>query len=548
MGIKILAIHDGHNASAAVFDGRRLVSAISEERLNREKFYWGFPTLSIAQALSDAGMEMDDIEAIAVSHLGAGAYARRKLSALSTYDPRFFLGHLYNVFVSFARERTIRKLAGRREVYFCDHHRAHAASAYYFGESDEALVVTIDALGDQLSHTAYEVKNDVWKPLAYGGASASLGAFYASVTEGLGFRANRHEGKVVGLAALGDPDGAKEYISDLVTLDTDGLSFRRAPYASMKGAVERALRNGVSRESIAACAQNKLEELVIAHVRALLKKTDVRYLVCAGGVFANVKLNQRLLEECGVEDFFIQPAMGDEGLVLGAALAYLSARGETGLVAPLDSLYLGNAASESDVRRAAQAAGLAVEELNDPARDTAHLVTTGRIVGWFDGRMEFGPRALGHRSILADPRTRGINEILNTRLHRSDFMPFAPSVLAERATEIFDVRGAKLAAEFMTITMNVRPAWRERVPAIVHADHTARPQLVERGRNPHYYDVIQAFAEHTGIPLVLNTSFNIHEEPIVSSAEDALRSLRVGAVDCIVFNNKYLVRGEKSRA
>ncbi|HEY4522735.1 MAG TPA: carbamoyltransferase C-terminal domain-containing protein, partial [Candidatus Paceibacterota bacterium] len=185
---------------------------------------------------------------------------------------------------------------------------------------------------------------------------------------------------------------------------------------------------------------------------------------------------------------------------------------------------------------------------NDPARDTAHLVTTGRIVGWFDGRMEFGPRALGHRSILADPRTRGINEILNTRLHRSDFMPFAPSVLAERATEIFDVRGAKLAAEFMTITMNVRPAWRERVPAIVHMDNTARPQLVERGRNPHYYDVIQAFAEHTGIPLVLNTSFNIHEEPIVSSAEDALRSLRVGAVDCIVFNNKYLVRGEKSRA
>ena len=541
MGKKILAIHDGHNASAAVFDGARGLSAVSEERLNRGKFFRGYPMLAIDRALADAGVGMQDIECVAVSHLSSTAYAKRKFSHFSTYNPRYFAGHVYNVLESFRREKKIHAL-GDKEFYFCDHHRAHAASAYYMCGWEDALVITIDALGDQLSHTAYFAQNDSWQLLAEGGAKASLGAFFAAVTEGLGFKANRHEGKVVGLAAMGTANEAAPFLSGLVVLTDDGRSFRRKPYAEMKQAVERALTSGVSRESVAACAQHMLEELVLGHVRILMKETGARRIACAGGVFANVKLNQRILEESGIEDLFIQPAMGDEGLVLGAPLAYLSSIGERPPLRALEHLYLGNAASEEEILESVKVAGMKIEVLKNPAEDTAQILVRGEIVGWFDGRMEFGPRALGARSIIADPRTRDINGILNKRLQRSDFMPFAPSVLENRADEVFDVRGARLAAEFMTITMNVRPLWADKVPAIVHADRTARPQFVRRSSNSAYFDVIDAFSRLSGVPLVLNTSFNIHEEPIVSSPEDAIRALQSNAVDCVVFNNRYVVR------
>ncbi len=544
MGEKILALHDGHNASAAVFDGPELLAAISEERLNREKFYWGFPHRSVPEALKLAGVEMSDIDCIAVSHLSTRAYLARKLSTISTYDPRYFLGHIYNCFESYRRERTIRGFGGKRSYYFADHHRAHAASAYYFAGKRDALVVTIDALGDGLSHTAAEVKSDSWRTLASGDGNASLGAFYAAVTEGLGFKANRHEGKVVGLAALDSGEKARPFLDGMVVHEKGGLSFRRRGYAAIRGAVESAMQAGVSKEAIAACAQQMLERMVLGHLKALRAKTSVRFLALAGGVFANVKLNQRILEESGFDDIFIQPAMGDEGLVLGAPFLYLSQKGNRDLVRELDHLYLGNAVGESDIRAAALSAGFSVRELDQPARITAEYIAAGKIVGWFDGRMEFGPRALGARSIMADPRNRAQNDILNERLKRSDFMPFAPSVLAERADDIFDIKGAQLAAEYMTITMNVREEWKDRVPAIVHADGTARPQLVRREKNEAYHRAIAAFSDITGVPLVLNTSFNIHEEPIVSSAEDALRSLVSGAVDCVVFNNRWVVEGK----
>ena len=541
MGKKILAIHDGHNASVGVFDGANVLSAISEERLNRDKFFWGYPALAVDRALADADVSIEDIECVTVSHLSSAAYAKRKFSHISSYNPRYFAGHVYNVIESFWREKRIHALKGK-EFFFCDHHRAHAASAYYMCGWEDALVLTIDALGDQLSHTAYFVQNDSWQLLAEGGAGASLGAFFAAVTEGLGFKANRHEGKVVGLAAMGIPEEAAPYLKDLVVCTEDGRSFRRKPYAEMKQAVVRALSSGVSRESVAACAQHMLEELVLAHVRVLLKETKARRIACAGGVFANVKLNQRILEESGIEDLFIQPAMGDEGLVLGAPLTYLSSIGERPPIRALEHLYLGNAASEEEILESAKAAGMKTGVLKTPAEDTAQMLAQGEIIGWFDGRMEFGPRALGCRSIIADPRTRDINGILNKRLQRSDFMPFAPSVLENRAEEVFDVRGARLSAEFMTITMNVRPLWAHKVPAIVHTDSTARPQLVRRSSNRAYFDVIEAFSRLSGVPLVLNTSFNIHEEPIVSTPADALRALQSNAVDCVVFNNRFVVR------
>jgi len=278
----------------------------------------------------------------------------------------------------------------------------------------------------------------------------------------------------------------------------------------------------------------------------LLTKYPHTSICVAGGVFANVKLNQRIKDRFNVS-IFIQPAMGDEGLVLGAAWQYMS---ETTSnfegVGPLRHMYLGTHYTRADIMSVVENNSLYQIEPFTSYEQTADLLANGEIIGVFDGRMEFGPRALGARSIVVDPRDKKVNDLLNMRLQRSDFMPFAPSVLSEYADALFqNVEHARHAAEFMTITFDVKHEWQKKIPAIVHVDGTARPQLVRKDRNQSYWMLIHAFYEKTGIPLIMNTSFNMHEEPIVSSPQDALRSLETGAVDSILFNYEFFVRLRK---
>lgn len=542
----ILSIHDGHNASAAIFIDGVVKFAVSEERLNRKKFYWGWPTLSIAKALEGSGVTLSDVDTVCVSHLSFKDYLIRKLKKFQTFNflqPKHMLGTWLNIWRSFKRDREIRKLVKKTkgEVFFCDHHLAHAASAYYFSGFQDALVVTADALGDSISHTAWEVSKGVWNKLVSGDGSESLGEFYAAITEGLGFTPNRHEGKVVGLAALAKPEVLKDKLQGkFIEIQDDYLHFKRMPYKKMVEQVRVLLKDGYTREEISAYGQNHLEDLMLKHINKLCTLTQHKQLAVAGGVFANVKMNQRITESTPVEKIFVQPAMGDEGLILGSATYYLYQK-KWRLNPPLHDVFWGNVYTNEFIVEVLKNTQFNVTTISS-LKEVAQMISEGVIVGLFDGHMEFGPRALGNRSIVADPRNSDVNKILNQRLKRSEFMPFAPSVLSDFASDIFvDHAHSDHTAQFMTTTFNVKDVWKKKVPAITHVDGTARPQLISKEVSPNYYAIVNEFYVLTGIPLVMNTSFNIHEEPIVSSPQDALRSLESGAVDCILFNNTILV-------
>ncbi len=546
----ILSIHDGHNASAAILKDGVIISCVSEERINRKKFYWGWPHQSIDFVVKEAGISGKDIDVLTISHLGAVSYVARKWSLLSSYKiwkPKAFIGHFLNMFDSLKKDLKVRKFKNsfcpQAKIFFCDHHLAHAASAYYCSGREDSLVVTCDALGDTLSHTAYSVKDGKWKRIVRGDSPESLGTFYGAITEGLGFKPNQHEGKIVGLAAYASPNVLIDRMRKTLVWNTKGgMHFRRAPYKKMMQEIKSLVEEGFSKEEISSAAQALLEELMVRHVNVLLEKNPHTSLCLAGGVFANVKLNQRLLEKNKIDHIFVQPAMGDEGLVIGSALWYLNNNGFKTEQKPIEHVYFGTHTDNKIIEKILETKGREFKVLENAAEVVADLVSKGSIIGIFDGKMEFGPRALGSRSIVADPRNKDVNDILNKRLKRSEFMPFAPSVLFEKADDIFiNVEPARHTAEFMTITFSAKPEWGNKVPAIVHIDGTARPQLVQKERNSNYYDLINEFYKKTGIPLVMNTSFNMHEEPIVSTPEDALRSLDVGAVDYILFNHSILV-------
>lgn len=269
----------------------------------------------------------------------------------------------------------------------------------------------------------------------------------------------------------------------------------------------------------------------------------MRNVALSGGVFANVKLNQRVAALSEVDSIWVFPDMGDGGLSVGAA--YLSIRDRSGSELrskKLSNVYLGPEFDDSVIIAAAKGGGLKVEKSADIALDTAKLLADNIIVGWFQGRMEYGPRALGHRSILIHPGDRSMNDKINKRLKRTEFMPFAPSCLYEYADELFvNWNKSRHSSEFMTVTYDVNPDWIEKLAAVVHIDNTARPQVVKKENEPLYWQVIYEFQKITGLPAISNTSFNIHEEPIVCTPDDAVRSFLQGAVDVLVMGD-YVVR------
>jgi carbamoyltransferase len=347
----------------------------------------------------------------------------------------------------------------------------------------------------------------------------------------------RHEGKVTGLAARGQPTqfariAARFSVDERGRIHGDFKNDREI-YSFMND-----LAASSSREDMACSIQTVLEDTMLTSMQRLLAQHPTRHLGLAGGVFANVKLNRVLAEQLPIDELFIFPAMGDEGLPIGGALAYLLER--DGLPRWLDSrhplgdVYLGRDYSDSIDRTLSSTRG--VQNTGEsPIEGTARRLHAGEIGAIYVGRMEYGPRALGARSILANPSRRETHDQLNSRLDRSDFMPFAPVIAAEKAAEVFDVNTVNArACRYMTIACDVRTPWRSRIPAVVHLDHSARPQTIERASNPLYYDVLKAFERVSGIPVLVNTSFNVHEEPIVNSPPECARSLVDGRIDFVV--------------
>jgi carbamoyltransferase len=559
-----LGIQTGHESSAALMEGTRIVAAVSDERLSRVKNDGGrLGDLAIDEVLRLAGKARSDVERLALLYtfFPEDYFIRetwikeleRRLSRLrkgvrapGSDRPQMLLSNFIERLEArgkrfeshFRRERF---LLGERfngaTPGFYDHHLTHAVAAAYYSGYRDCAVVTMDGVGDRhISHTS-----GVWHNGRYqrrhvtNSVGASPGTFYGHITELLGFRVMRHEGKVVGLAAMGDASPLYEAFRRALRPSPDGCrldsEFVGRPqaeghrHAFLKHAIK-----GHSRENVSAACQRVLEDAVLEMVRKFLADTGQRRIALNGGVFANVKLNQRIAALPEVDGIFVFPAMSDTGNSVGAVLLDLAARDPDALAGgePLRDVYWGPSYSDTEIEAALAAAGVRAVRLAESRliENAARAIHDGRIVGWFQGRMEFGPRALGNRSMLARPTEGRINDWLNQRLERSEFMPFAPSVLAERADEIFiGVDKARHTAEFMTITFDVRPEWRGRVPAVVHVDGTARPQLVRSEINPLFHRLISAYHALSGNPLVLNTSFNVHEEPIVCAPPEAVRAL-----------------------
>jgi len=413
-----------------------------------------------------------------------------------------------------------------------EHHLSHSANAYYTSGFDQALIVTLDGYGSGLAgsiNVGRDGKIERVHGLEY---PHSLGTFYESVTSALGFKPSRHEGKIVGLAAYGDPEVLGDLLRSRFVQANGG--FRIIETNNVYFA--RLLASQFPKIDVAAAYQRVLEEQAVAYVSQYVKKTGLKNLVLSGGVVANVKLNQRLREIPGIEGIFIHPNMGDGGCGTGAALAEFA--GSQPTRERINDVYLGPEFSAEEISEALRRAQLAFTEYKPVEPKIAMLLAAGKVVARFDGRMEYGPRALGHRSILYHAKEPAVNQWLNQRLGRTEFMPFAPATLYEHRHENYKlIDGADYAAQFMTITFDCTPSMLRDCPAAVHVDGTARPQLVSEKGSPSFYRILTEYHKLTGIPTLINTSFNMHEEPIVCTPDDAIRAFLQGNLDYLAIGS-----------
>lgn len=562
----VLGVHSGsHDAAAALFDDYSLKAAVHLERLTRHKGDGSrHPDLAIDEVLSIAGASRRDVDVVTYSRSMFPTHYFRHLHGIEWLREQYRT-HLRRrarrqLMPDILRHRTtdistlldvdrFQRDSGFRSgvaTSFYNHHEAHALPTLFYSPWNDALLVSADGGGDTVHYSHRYFTSDRLTTI-YGGEDMtltspeedSLGKMYGWATKALGFKRVRHEGKVTGLAAMGSPVRADSLMAHY-TVDDNGhihsdLGGDRSIYAFL-----RQLKHGLSREDYAATVQKVLEDVMLQSVRKLLANNPTRHLGLSGGVFANVKLNRLLAEELGLDEVFIFPAMGDDGLPIGGVLAWLLQR--DGLRRWLEqrrdlgNLYLGrdfSATIDLEFNRAAKIRRLSEQ----PIEGAVHRLKAGQIGAIFTHRMEFGPRALGARTILANPSRRETHDLLNVRLERSEFMPFAPVVQSEKASQIFDITHVnRRACRYMTIACDVRREWRARIPAVVHVDHSARPQIIDRNDNPLYYDILSAFERETGLSVLINTSFNVHEEPIVNTPSECIKALRDGRIDFVVTN------------
>jgi len=567
----LLGIHNSlHDAAACLFRDYELIAAVSLERLTRIKGdgispQQELPVPAIDECLRIAGISRADIDVVCATrdfwemqffalrgHWRVKQLMNRLVGSKRLHRVTYLMTKLGtdNALDIFDQRRFKRRYGfDKADVYFCNHHGAHAIAAYFYSQFDDALLYTADGSGDNVAYSARTAKRSAFE-LLFGGdeklhdimPAHSLGLLYGYFTQALGFVIDRHEGKLTGLSAYGTPKAADEILRHLWVEANGEIG---TDFASNRAMIDfaHAVARPLAREDAAASVQLALEKLICEAVEKLLRATGMRSLALAGGVFANVRLNRALLETTCAERVFIFPAMGDEGLPVGACLEYLHAR--DGVVTwqrqrhRLAVPYLGRNYDDQFAQSAAKIPTITRQTESHVDKGIDALIA-GEVVAIFTGRMEFGPRALGDRSILASPVQREINDSINKRLGRSEFMPFAPVVLAQHAAEIFDIHdGNAEAARFMTITCDVKPQWRDRIAAVVHVDGSARPQIISEDDNLLYYRVLDQFHRRTGLPVLVNTSFNVHEEPIIDTPDQALSALADGRVDHILTQDTF---------
>jgi carbamoyltransferase len=514
------------SAAALVIDGR-IIAAAEEERFTRIKHAPGsLPTHAIHYCLEEGGLDIRDVDVVVFP----GRTYRNMKERLSDYF-RFAHGH-------------------SPQVELCDHHAAHAASAYFTSGFPDALVVTFDFSGDRRATTISRAAGNRLELLEHWEYPQSLGLFYAMITQHLGFDFGEDEYKVMGLASYGHPtmdlswllqpgEGTYALAPDILRVTSEGeppFSPQERLYNAHLEArlgVARGKRRELDRfhKDLASSAQHLLETTVLSLLKPFQARCGSRNLCLAGGVAMNCVMNQKLAE-CGAFDaVYVPPVAGDAGLALGAALL-LSDSEANGPRQRLETAALGPGYGDDAIVKALDEVGASYREVGDPATVAADAIAQGRIVGWYQGRMEYGARALGHRSILADPRIAEMKDRVNAVVKfREGFRPFAPSVTRDGADAYFE---KVYDSPFMTSTFTVRAAARDRIPAVTHADGTARIQTVSPQAEPLYHRLISEVAKRTGVPAVLNTSFNIRGQPIVENPNQAISTFYGSGLDLLV--------------
>jgi len=546
------------------------VAAVNEEALVRLKLAYGFPRQAIREVLRLAEVQLAEIDLVAVAtrnnHFFGGVKTwdgwfnqNKGLSRGSVFQLAGSLGGLISipgveqlyyksrVPIFRRRRRAIRRILGDEigipaPLEFVDHHLAHCASAYFTSGFDRALVVSMDGGGDGASSHVYRVEDGVFRKIGSTSAFHSLGNYYSYVTEACGFKAQKHEGKITGLAAHGTP----KYLDTLDSLITfrDGRiqNVGRTVFSGAVRTLLDRLPDDWTKEDLSASVQLHAESIATKYVESHLDGGGPVDLALAGGLTANVRINQCLADLSGTSRVFVHPGMSDGGLAVGAALVPCI-RNRTGPrmefnPSVLGHVYLGPGYSDNEIEQELQANGL---EYSKPAcieKEVARLLAAGFVVARFSARMEYGPRALGNRSILYHPADPSVNHWLNDLLRRTEFMPFAPATIMEHADDYYlRIESCRDAARFMTITLDCTDLMKDRCRGAVHIDGTARPQLVREQDNPSYFKIIDHFRELTGIPTIINTSFNMHEEPIVCSPADAVRAFLLGHLDYLAIGN-----------
>jgi len=584
-----------HDSAAALIDDGRIVAAAQEERFTRRKHDASFPHNAIAYCLAEAGAGVDELDHI-VFYDKPFLKFERLLETYIALAPRGFSSFKMSIPL-WLREKLFQKSLLRDELdkfsgdfdksrlLFCEHHLSHAASAFYPSPFENAAVLTMDGVGEWATTSAAMGNGnrlEIFKEIHF---PHSLGLLYSAVTYYTGFKVNSGEYKVMGLAPYGEPKYAKLILDNLIDLKPDG-SFRldmsyfnyctgftmtNDRFAALFGEPVRSPDHLLTpfHMDVAASIQAVLEEVVLRLTRSLAKQTGSRNLSLAGGVALNCVANGKVLRDCRFDNIWIQPAAGDAGGAVGSALAayylFKNQPRQTNGADGMSGAFLGPGFSQAEIERRLTAVGAKFAVLGeDPMIEaTANALAGQKAVGWFQGRMEFGPRSLGARSILGDPRSPGMQKNLNLKVkYRESFRPFAPAVLREDVAEWFDhasdspymlivadVKGSKrrtmTEAEQALFGIEKLNVARSEIPAVTHVDYSARIQTVHSETNPLFHKLLGRFRALTGCPILVNTSFNVRGEPIVCTPEDAFRCFMGNELDVLVVGNCVLQKAEQ---
>jgi len=554
-----------HDAAAALLRDGEIVAAAQEERFSRKKHDQGFPVRAIRYVLREAGIDPERLDAVGFYDKPLLKFERMLSTYVATF-PRSF-GSFRKAMPVWLHEKLWVPAIIRKElkpyrgpIYFAEHHMSHAASCFLPSPFEEAAILTIDGVGEWAT-ASYGIGKGtdikLFKEIRF---PHSLGLLYSAFTYYLGFKVNSAEYKVMGLAPYGKPAHFERILRDMIHINEDGsfklnmkyfaydhgLTMTNGAFDEFFGGPPRKPETWMNEREfdIAASVQKVCEEIVLRMARHLHKETGLTRLCMAGGVALNCVANGRVIRETPMKELWVQPAAGDAGGAVGVAHYVHNTLGRRPRAKAWTHAFLGPHYTDAEIVQYLQGAGARYQTLSD--RDlvvrSARLIAEGHVVGWFQGRMEFGPRALGGRSILADPRDPKMRDTLNMKIKfREGFRPFAPSVLADKASEWFDIA---CDSPYMLLVAQVREGKRV-IPSVTHVDNSARLQTVTREDAPLYYDLIAEFGRLTGVPVIINTSFNVRGEPIVCTPHDAYLCFMRTNMDHLVLGHHLLDKREQ---